>query len=55
MILQSFYQILIINLDFYFQKFKEKFFQQIKKHNFENISYRNLSGGIVAIHSAWKV
>ena len=27
----------------------------LKKHNFTNISYRNLSGGIVAIHSAWKI
>ena len=34
---------------------QDEFFQQIKKHNFENISYRNLSSGIVAIHSAWKV
>ena len=34
---------------------QEIFFQQIKKQNFINISYRNLSGGIVAIHSAWKV
>jgi len=34
---------------------QEKFFQQIKKQNFINVSYRNLSGGIVAIHSAWKV
>ena len=34
---------------------QEEFFQQIKKQNFVNVSYRNLSGGIVAIHSAWKV
>jgi len=34
---------------------QEEFFKQIKKQNFVNISYRNLSGGIVAIHSAWKV
>jgi len=34
---------------------QEKFFEQIKKHNFINVSYRNLNGGIVAIHSAWKV
>jgi len=27
----------------------------IKRHKFINTSYRNLSGGIVAIHSAWKV
>ena len=39
------------------QKFhsQEEFFEQIKKQNFINISYRNLSSGIVAIHSAWKV
>ena len=34
---------------------QEELFKQIKKQNFVNISYRNLSGGIVAIHSAWKV
>ena len=37
---------------FYSQK---EFFAKIKKQNFGSISYRNLSGGIVAIHSAWKV
>ena len=26
-----------------------------KKINFENCSYRNLSGGIVAVHSGWKI
>ena len=34
---------------------QESFFQQIRKQKFVNISYRNLSGGIVAIHSAWKI
>ena len=34
---------------------QEEFFEQIKKQNFMNVSYRNLNGGIVAIHSAWKV
>ena len=34
---------------------QEKFFEEIKKQNFINVSYRNLSGGIVAIHSAWKI
>ena len=34
---------------------QEELFKQIKKQNFINISYRNLSGGIVAIHSDWKV
>ena len=34
---------------------QSEFFKKIKKQNFINVSYRNLSGGIVAIHSAWKV
>ena len=34
---------------------QEKFFKQIEKLNFTNISYKNLSGRIVAIHSAWKI
>ncbi len=34
---------------------QDEFFKQIKKQNFSNVSYRNLSGGIVAIHSAWKI
>ena len=34
---------------------QEKFIKQIKKQNFIKVSYRNLSCGIVAIHSAWKV
>ena len=34
---------------------QEEFIKQIKKQNFINVSYRNLSAGIVAIHSAWKV
>ena len=39
----------------------EKFYSQdelskkIKNSNFDNISYKNLNGGIVAIHSAWKI
>ena len=39
----------------------EKFYSQdelskkIKNSNFTNISYKNLNGGIVAIHSAWKI
>jgi len=34
---------------------QDEFFKKIKKQNFINVSYRNLSCGIVAIHSAWKV
>ena len=39
----------------------EKFVNQkellelMKKNKFQNCSYRNLSGGIVAIHSGWKI
>ena len=47
------YEYLINSIEKFYSQ--EKFFQQIKKQNFINVSYRNLSGGIVAIHSAWKV
>ena len=47
------YEYLINSIEkFYNQK---EFFKQIQKQKFVNVSYRNLSGGIVAIHSAWKV
>ena len=47
------YEYLIKSIEkFYSQK---EFSQKIKEQNFVNISYKNLSGGIVAIHSAWKV
>ena len=47
------YEYLINSIEKFYSQ--EKFFEQIKKQNFTNISYRNLSGGIVAIHSAWKI
>jgi len=47
------YEYLINSIEEFYSQ--EEFFKQIKKQNFINISYRNLSGGIVAIHSAWKV
>jgi demethylmenaquinone methyltransferase / 2-methoxy-6-polyprenyl-1,4-benzoquinol methylase len=34
---------------------QDEFVKKIKKQNFENITYKNLTGGIVAIHSAWKI
>ena len=47
------YEYLIDSIEkFYNQK---DFLEQIKKQKFLNSSYRNLSGGIVAIHSAWKL
>jgi len=47
------YEYLINSIEEFYSQ--EEFFQQIKKQNFINVSYRNLNGGIVAIHSAWKV
>ena len=47
------YEYLINSIEKFYSQ--EKFSEQIKKHNFVNVSYRNLSGGIVAIHSAWKI
>jgi demethylmenaquinone methyltransferase/2-methoxy-6-polyprenyl-1,4-benzoquinol methylase len=34
---------------------QEELISLMKKNKFENCSYVNLSGGIVAIHSGWKV
>ncbi len=34
---------------------QEKFASMIKKAGFENVKYTDLSGGIVAVHSGWKV
>ena len=34
---------------------QEELVELIKKNNFYKVKYRNLSGGIVAIHSGWKV
>lgn len=34
---------------------QETFAQMIRDAGFENVSYRNLSGGIAAIHTGWRV
>ena len=34
---------------------QEQLLDILKDNKFENCKYRNLSGGIVAIHSGWKV
>ena len=47
------YEYLINSIEKFYSQ--EKLFELIKKQNFTNISFRNLSGGIVAIHSAWKI
>ena len=38
--------------EFYSQ---EELLELMEKSNFVNLSYKNLSGGIVAIHSGWKI
>tara|TARA_Y100000590_G_C15485008_1_gene925449 strand:+ start:36 stop:740 length:705 start_codon:yes stop_codon:yes gene_type:complete len=47
------YEYLVNSIENFYSQ--EKFFELIKKQNFNNVSYRNLTGGIVAIHSGWKV
>ena len=47
------YEYLINGIEEFYSQ--EKFLEQIKKQNFINVSFRNLTGGIVAIHSAWKI
>jgi len=47
------YEYLVDSIEQFYSQ--EEFFQKIKNQSFNNISYRNLSGGIASIHSAWKV
>jgi len=47
------YQYLVNSRENFYSQ--EDFSTEIKKQNFVNVSHRNLSGGIVAIHSGWKV
>jgi len=34
---------------------QKELIEKMKQNNFKNCEYRNLSGGIVAIHSGWKI
>ena len=47
------YEYLVDSIEKFYSQ--DEFFNKIKKNNFTNISYRNLNGGISAIHSAWKI
>jgi len=47
------YEYLIDSIEKFYNQ--DEFYQKIKKHNFINISYKNLNGGIAAIHSGWKI
>ena len=47
------YEYLVKSIDNFINQ--EELISLMKKNKFENCSYRNLSGGIVAIHSGWKI
>ncbi len=47
------YEYLIRTIDEFYDQ--DSFTKIIKNNGFSNVEYRNLSGGIVAIHSGWKV
>ena len=47
------YKYLVKSIEEFYNQ--DQFLELIKKNNFYKSEYRNLSGGIVAIHSAWKV
>ena len=47
------YEYLINSIEEFFSQ--KELLELLKKHNFTKVTYRNLSGGIVAIHSAWKI
>jgi demethylmenaquinone methyltransferase/2-methoxy-6-polyprenyl-1,4-benzoquinol methylase len=47
------YKYLIDSIDKFYTQ--DEFSKKIKENKFEYVSHKNLSGGIVAIHSAWKV
>ena len=47
------YDYLINSIDKFYNQ--DQLLDEIKNQNFRNVTYRNLSAGIVAIHSAWKI
>jgi len=47
------YEYLVNSIEEFYSQ--EEFFKLIKQQNFDNVSFRNLNGGIVAIHSGWKI
>ena len=47
------YEYLVNSIDEFINQ--EQLIEMMKKNNFTNCSYKNLNGGIVAIHSGWKI
>ena len=47
------YEYLVNSIDEFINQ--EQIIEMMKKNNFTNCSYKNLNGGVVAIHSGWKI
>ena len=47
------YKYLINSIDTFYNQ--EQLLELITNHGFTNVEYRNLSSGISAIHSGWKI
>ena len=47
------YEYLVKSIERFYDQ--EELLEIFKKNGFEKVEYRNLSGGIVAIHSGWKI
>tara|TARA_B100000029_G_scaffold491926_1_gene552628 strand:- start:1970 stop:2674 length:705 start_codon:yes stop_codon:yes gene_type:complete len=47
------YEYLVNSIEKFYNQ--DELLEKIKEKKFTNVSYRNLSGGIVAIHSGWKI
>ena len=47
------YEYLTKTIDEFYSQ--EELLNLFKKNGFDNVEYRNLSGGIVSIHSGWKI
>jgi len=47
------YEYLVNSIEKFYSQ--DEFFYKIQKQKFIKVSYRNLTGGVVAIHSAWKI
>jgi len=47
------YQYLVDSIEKFYNQ--EELSEILKKNGFDQVEYRNLSGGIVAIHSGWKI
>jgi len=47
------YEYLVSSIEKFYNQ--EDFLKIIEKQNFKNVTFKNLNGGIAAIHSAWKV